>query len=163
MRTRDVAACIGVFALGLISAPICGDEPVDQTRVRIGRDAQVELAIIFTPNFVKPAAARATKCLEKWHLTHAQHWREWRMVMGCSVTIRERDVEAFLGNLTGVQHRSISSIAPADLTFAVGPPMQVSDVYFVSPPEAWRVNDVLVFTNPGISRLLVYQLLRVQE
>jgi hypothetical protein len=147
-----LCTCVTMSVLALAQA-IAGTPAQWRARDLIGPDRAGALVVLFYDVAPGPSA-HVDNCVEAS--------RSFKggvdVIVGCAMSISPEDFPKLLfswGRPLSTRH--VSAIQPKVEVPAVGPAFVVSDVYFLSPPELWDINDTLIYTNESRSRLVAYQ------
>ena len=141
----------GFLVAALLQSVVAAGTP-PQTAELVGADRAGALVELFDDIELGPSA-HVERCLEERRLFKGGE----KIIVGCAVSIAPGDFAKLLFSYgTPLSHRSTENIQPNMPVPAVGPPFEVSDVYFLSPPEKWEINDTLIYTNAERTRLVAY-------
>jgi hypothetical protein len=152
-----------VCVLVLWSTLALGQTP-DWTESFEGNDAAIELSELLAPHYTGIPSVHVERCVAHWFRLNQVHPHRYRRVAGCALTIAAADFPKLIRYLRGTTaHREVSSVKPATPVPNLGEPFAVAEVYFVSPPEAWRHNDPLIYTDAARTHVLIYAHYLVEE
>jgi hypothetical protein len=92
-------------------------------------------------------------CIEAWRSLE----RGTDVVIGCAMSISPDDFPKLLFSWgKPLTKRRVTAIHPELEVPPVGPAFSVSDVFFLTPPEQWNINDTLIYTNESRTRIVAY-------
>lgn len=77
-------------------------------------------------------------------------------VLGCSLTVDSADFAELLQSRSPLQRRSASRIAPAPKVPYLADVPVTAEVHYTSPPEAWKANEPLIYSDRSKQRVAAY-------
>jgi hypothetical protein len=141
MSVKVIAlALIGAASLGTVAVPTWHALP-HTTRVPLEEYDQAARQIFAQP---LPDSVQITDCAVK----RTPAGKDVNEVLGCSLSVDADDFAQLLGSRSPLQRRSISQVAPA-----VEVP---TDVHYASPPEAWKIDEPLIYSDGSRRRVAAY-------
>jgi hypothetical protein len=77
-------------------------------------------------------------------------------VLGCSLRVDADEFAELLQSRSPLQRRSASRIAPAPQVPDLDDVPVTAEVHYTSPPEAWKVNEPLIYSDQSKQRVAAY-------
>jgi len=152
-----------IVVLALAATVTFADTSV-RTETSMGKDAEIKLEAMLAPDYAPLASVHVDRSISRLRTLKRTHWRRWQRVQGCALTIAAEDFPKLIGSLGhSATHRAATAVKSSTPVPPVGTPFPISEVYFISPPEAWHRNDPLIYTNSTRTRVLVYAHYLVEE
>lgn len=149
MNVRTVAfALIGAASVGTVVLPAVWHELPHTTRVPFEEYDEAARQIFAQP---LPASVQIMDCAIR-----QPAGKDLDRVLGCSLSVDADDFDQLLQSRSPLERRSASQAAPvlklpylADLPFT-------EDVHYSSPPEAWEINEPLIYSDGSKQRVAAY-------
>ena len=149
MSVKVIAlALIGAASLGTIAVPTWHALP-HTTRVPLEEYDEAARQIFAQP---LPDSVQITDCAVK----RTPAGKDVNEVLGCSLSVDADEFAQLLQNRSPHQRRSTSQVAPAvEVPYLADMPV-TAEVHYESPPEAWKIDEPLIYSDESKRRVAAY-------
>jgi hypothetical protein len=149
MSVKVIAlALIGAAGFGTIAVPTWHALP-HTTRVPLEQYDQVARQIFAQP---LPDSVQITDCAVK----RTPAGKDLNEVLGCSLSVDADEFAQLLQSRSPLQRRSTSQVAPAvEVPYLADVPV-TAEVHYESPPEAWKIDEPLIYSDESKRRVAAY-------
>jgi len=149
MSVKVIAlALIGAAGFGTIAVPTWHALP-HTTRVPLEEYAEVARQI-FGQSL--PDSVQITDCAVK----RTPAGKDVNEVLGCSLSVDADEFAQLLQNRSPHQRRSTSQVAPVvEVPYLADMPV-TAEVHYESPPEAWKIDEPLIYSDESQRRVAAY-------
>jgi hypothetical protein len=149
MNVRTVAfALIGAATVGTVALPAVWHELPHTTRVPFEEYDAAARQIFAQP---LPESAQIMDCAIR-----QPAGKHLDRVLGCSLSVDAGEFAQLLQSRSPLERRSASQAAPVlKLPYLTDLPV-TQDVHYSSPPEAWEINEPLIYSDGSKRRVAAY-------
>lgn len=149
MSVKVIAlALIGAASFGTIAVPTWHALP-HTTRVPLEEYDEVARQIFAQP---LPDSVQITDCAIK----RTPAGKDVNKVLGCSLSVDADEFAQLLQSRSPLQRRSTSKVAPVvEVPYLADVPV-TAEVHYESPPEAWKIDEPLIYSDESKRRVAAY-------
>ena len=150
MKAKVMAAwLIGLAAVATIAVPAIWHATPHTMRVPFEEYDEVAQLIFAQP---LPDSAEIMDCA----IRQTPAGKDVDEVLGCSLSVDADEFAELLAGRSPLERRSASHIAPGPkLPYLADVPV-TAEVHYDSPPEAWEINEPLIYTDGSKQRVAAY-------
>jgi hypothetical protein len=149
MSVKVIAlALIGAASLGTVAVPTWHALP-HTTRVPLEEYDAAARQIFGQP---LPDSVQITDCAVK----QTPAGKDVNEVLGCSLSVDADEFAQLLRSRSPLQRRATSQVAPAvEVPYLADVPV-TAEVHYESPPEAWKIDEPLIYADESRRRVAAY-------
>jgi hypothetical protein len=149
MSVKIIAlALISAAGIGTIAVPTWHALP-HTTRVPLEEYEEAARQIFAQP---LPASVQITDCAVK----RTPAGKDLNEVLGCSLRVDADEFAELLPSRSSLRRRATSKVAPAvEVPYLADVPV-TAEVHYESPPEAWKVDQPLIYSDESRRRVAAY-------
>lgn len=150
MNVKIIAfALIGAAVVGTVALPTLWHSLSHTTRVPFEEYEEVARLIFAQP---LPDSAQIMDCA----IRQTPAGEQVDEVLGCSLSVDADEFAELLQSRSPLERRSASQIAPLQkMPYLADVPVAV-EVHYTSPPEAWEINEPLIYADQSRQRVAAY-------